>query len=73
MERHGLQFLYAVSKRLALVELPEEASVVEARSQHPLVSPADLAVRVPARVRDRDEAIGQGAILGFDREVLLMS
>jgi hypothetical protein len=62
----------AARERLLLIGLPEEAGVVEARAQHPLVAALHEAFGVGGDIHDRDETRRELAMSVFHREIFLM-
>ena len=66
------EIFHAVGQKLFLIGVPEEAGVVEASTQHPLVAVDDQAIGIAVRVRNRHELRGEMAVRRFDREVFLV-
>ena len=72
LERDVAQILDAVGQFLLLIDVPEEARVVEARPQHALIAALDQALRIAAGVHHRDKVGREFAGRGFHREILLV-
>ena len=72
LESYVGEIFDAVREFLALIGLPEEARIVEARAQHALVAAADQSFGIGAGVHHGNEPRREMAGFVFHREVLLV-
>ncbi len=66
------QIVAAIDQLLLLIDVPEEASVVETCFEHPLIPVLDDALGVAAGVHDGHEVRREFSGFGFDGEIFLV-